>query len=68
MANTDNAFGLKPWGPVLRATMYAVQTAPTIAIYTQDVVKHGANSVSTPLYGYRPIIEDGAAVAAGEVI
>jgi len=55
----DAAFGCAVWGELLRARLYAVQTAPTIAIYHQQIVKHGATSVATR-YGNLPIIEDGS--------
>lgn len=38
MANTDAAFGFRPWGEVLRARLYAVQTAPTINVFHGDMV------------------------------
>jgi len=56
---TDAAFGFQPYGDVLRAQLYAVQTAPTIYIFHNDIVVHGGTSVSTPI-GYLPIIEDGS--------
>jgi len=38
MANADVDFGFVPWGPVLRARLYAVPTAPTINICLNDIV------------------------------
>jgi hypothetical protein len=38
MANADVDFGFIPWGPVLRARLYAVPTAPTINICLNDLV------------------------------
>ena len=38
MANADVDFGFLPWGPVLRARLYAVPTAPTINICLNDIV------------------------------
>jgi hypothetical protein len=38
MANADVDFGFIPWGPVLRARLYAVPTAPTINICLNDIV------------------------------
>lgn len=58
-ASTDAAFGFQPYGPILRAELYAVATAPTINVMQFDIVVHGGTMVSTPL-GYLPIIEDGA--------
>ena len=58
-ASTDAAFGFQPYGPVLRANLYAVPTAPTVYIFHNDIVLHGSSMVSTP-QGYLPIIEDGS--------
>lgn len=58
-AGTDAAFGFQPYGPVLRANIYAVATAPTVYIFHNDIVVHGGTGVSTPT-GYLPIIEDGS--------
>jgi len=38
MANADVDSGFVPWGPVLRARLYAVPTAPTINICLNDIV------------------------------
>lgn len=59
MAPTDAAFGFKPWGNVLRAQLYAVNTAPTIHIYHYDLVVAGGAIVSTP-HGYMMDIKDDA--------
>lgn len=59
-ASEDAAFGFQPYGELLRAQIYAVATAPTINVYHFDLVIHGGTMVSTPHFGYRPIIEDGA--------
>ena len=58
-SGTDAAFGFQPYGPVLRANLYAVPTAPTVYIFHNDIVVHGGTGVSTPT-GYLPIIEDGS--------
>jgi len=58
-SGTDAAFGFQPYGPVLRANLYAVPTAPTVYIFHNDIVVHGGSGVSTP-QGYLPIIEDGS--------
>lgn len=58
-SSVDNAFGFQPYGNVLRAQLYAVNTAPTINVYHNDLVQHGGTMVSTPI-GYKPIIEDGS--------
>lgn len=57
MSATDGPFGFEPYGPVLRANLYAVNTAPTINIYHNDIVEHGGTGVATK-YGVMPIIED----------
>ena len=59
-SSIDASFGFQPYGNVLRAQLYAVATAPTIAIYTNDIVIHGGTGASTPI-GYLPIIEDAQA-------
>lgn len=59
MASKDAAFGFQPYGNVLRATLYAVITAPTIYVFHNDIVVHGGTIVSTPI-GYLPAIEDGS--------
>jgi len=56
---TDAAFGFQPYGNVLRASLYAVITAPTIYIFHNDIVVHGSVGVATP-YGHLPAIEDGS--------
>jgi len=61
MAPTDAAFGFKPYGNILRAQLYAVNTAPTIAFYHHDVVVAGGAIVSTP-HGYMMDIEDGSVI------
>lgn len=66
MATVDAAFGFLPWGDVLRARYYAVNTAPTIAFFHGDVVEHGGAIVSTP-HGYMADIVDAAAIANGDV-
>ena len=58
-SSIDAPFGFLPYGPVLRANLYAVQTAPTINIYHNDIVRHGGTGLATK-YGVMPIIEDSA--------
>ena len=60
MSSVDAPFGFEPYGPVLRQQIYAVNTAPTINIYHNDLVRAGGAVVSTPHHGYLMIIEDGA--------
>ena len=57
-SSIDAPFGFLPYGPVLRANLYAVQTAPTVAIYHNDIVQHGGTGLATK-YGTMPIIDDG---------
>jgi len=59
MASTDRRMGFQIYGELLRQTMYAVNTAPTINIYHGDIVRHGGTAVTTK-FGTMPIIEDGA--------
>jgi hypothetical protein len=56
-SSIDAPFGFLPYGPVLRANLYAVQTAPTINIYHNDIVSHGGTGLATK-YGALPIIDD----------
>lgn len=59
MGNIDRPFGFQPYGPVIRANLYSVITAPTININHNDVVIAGGVFTSTP-HGYMHSIEDGA--------
>ena len=59
MSGTDAPFGFAPYGPVLRSTLYTVPTAPTIAIYHNDIVRHGGAGMATK-YGPMVFIEDSA--------
>jgi len=71
MAPTDNAFGFACYGPVLRASMYVVQTAPTIAFYHNDMVHMttgGGVAILTPHLGYMPKVADDAVLAAGDFL
>lgn len=58
MANTDWAFGFKPYGAILRARYYAVITAPTINVMVGDAVVAGGVFTLTPKLGYIQAIED----------
>lgn len=64
MANTDAPFGFKPWGTVLRANLYPVQTAPTINVMVQDMVHGALTSIASARLGYAPIIEDANIIPA----
>lgn len=65
--NLDNPMGLQIWGVLRRATLYAIQTAPTIAFYHGDPVQHGGTILSTAT-GHRTIVEDGGIIAASDRI
>jgi hypothetical protein len=67
LSSTDAAFGFRPYGPVLRARLYAINTAPTINVCKFDIVKAGGAIVSTPL-GYKQIIEDGSVPDGGTAL
>lgn len=56
----DAAFGFAIWDELIRATLYAVITAPTINIYHQDIVRHGGTHLVTARGGGLPTIEDGS--------
>ena len=65
MANNDAPFGFKPWGEVLRSRIYAVQTAPTINVMTNDMVHGGLTSLAcTGGRGEVMIIEDANIIPA----
>lgn len=65
MANTDAPFGFRPWGEVLRARLYAVQTAPTINVMTNDMVHGGLTGLAcTGGRGEMMIIEDANIIPA----
>lgn len=57
--NIDRPFGFQVWGNLIRTNLYAVQTAPTINVYHNDVVVAGEAFVSTP-HGYMMYIRDSA--------
>lgn len=60
-SSSDAPFGFQPYDSVLRANLYAVQTAPTIGVYHFDLVQHGGTALSTK-FGVLPIIEDGSVI------
>jgi len=59
MSSVDAPMGFQVWGELLRANLYAVNTAPTIGVYHNDLVLHGGTAVATR-FGTKVIIEDGA--------
>ena len=60
MSNLDRPAGFQIWDKLIRATLYAVPTAPTINIYHNDIVIHGGAHLVTARGGPLAIIEDGA--------
>ena len=54
MANTDWAFGFAPYDMIYPGHYYAVETAPTINIYHNDIVGVDGAHYSTPMMGYLP--------------
>jgi len=60
MANKDAPFGFKPWGPVLRANLYAVPTAPTINICVGDAVMEDLTDVISAKLGLGHAVYDAA--------
>ena len=65
MANVDIPHGFKPWGPVLRAQLYAVPTANTIAFYHGDLVQAEITQAAVSKHlGAGTHIEDDAVIQA----
>lgn len=62
-ATTDAPFGLKPWGNVISAHLYAIATAPGAAIYHGDLVEAAGAVLATPIGSLQSIAveETGAA-------
>lgn len=63
MANPDFARGLQPWGPLLRARLYALVQAIGTAMYHQDLVETVSGGIVSKFGNYTSIIseEEGAA-------
>jgi hypothetical protein len=51
LSTTDAAFGFQPYGELLRATWYAVETNPTVGLNIGDLVETDGTSFATPLRG-----------------
>ena len=71
MSQYDNATGFQPYGEVLRANYYVVNTAPTLNFMVGDLVHYttgGGTTVLSPIMGYMPIVADDAVLAAGDQI
>ena len=71
MSQYDNATGFQPYGEVLRANYYVVNTAPVIGFYVGDMVHYttgGGSTVLSPVMGYMPIVADDAVLAAGDFL
>jgi len=65
MSTVDHPHGFQPWGPILRARLYAVPTAPTIAFYHGDLVQAEITGVAVSKYlGAGTHIEDDAVIQA----
>lgn len=64
MSSVDAPFGFQPWGPVLRQNLYAVETAPVIHVYTNDLVQHSGEAIVTK-HGTLPTIADDAVPDSG---
>ena len=54
----DAAVGFAVWDKLIRQNLYAVVTLPTVGIYLNDTVVHGAAHLATAKGGYLAIVED----------
>ena len=71
MSQYDNATGFQPYGELLRAQYYVVQTNPTIAFSVGDMVHYttgGGAAIVSPVMGYMPKVADDAVLAAGDFL
>ena len=71
MSQVDNATGFQPYGELLRANYYVVQTNPTIAFFHGDMVHYttgGGASILSAKMGYMPKVADDAVLAAGDFL
>ncbi len=71
MSQYDNATGFQPYGELLRANYYVVNTAPVIGFSAGDMVHYttgGGTTVLSPIMGYMPIVADDAVLAAGDFL
>lgn len=50
--STDGAFGFIPWGPVLRANMYAIVTNVSVAVARGSLMENVGTALLTPKFGY----------------
>lgn len=50
--STDAAFGFIPWGPVIRANMYAIVTNNAVAVYRGMLMENVGTALLTPKMGY----------------
>jgi len=65
VANKDVPHGFQVWGSVLRARLYAIPTAPTIAFYHGDLVQAEITGVAVSKHlGAGTGIEDDAVIQA----
>lgn len=64
MSNQDVPHGFKPVGPILRANLYAVPTAPTINICVNDIVANDNSAVTSKHLGSGLAVYDGAVLSS----
>jgi hypothetical protein len=64
MANANVNLGFKIWDVLRRATIYAVQTAPTINIMVQDMVLEEIAGLVSPKLGMGTLVYDAAVIPA----
>ena len=68
MSTTNAPFGFIPWGPVIRANLYAVATNPTNAIGRGTVVEANGTAYATPKCGVLQGCIDEEGGADGSII
>jgi hypothetical protein len=64
MTNANVNFGFRPVETLLRARMYAVQTAPTINICLGDIVAADTTGIVSPKLGMGILVYDAAVLSA----
>lgn len=68
MANLDNAHGLKVWGEMLGANLYAIVTEYAAAVYHGAMMEHSGTSSATKYGGAIPGCAVEEAGAAGSIL
>jgi len=58
MANPDFARGLQPWGPLLRARLYAVVSEVAVAMYHGDMVETVSSGVVSKFGNYTLVVTE----------